>query len=134
MAGNEHEILADARRSLGGLEFFRRMIAGELPPLTALIGFQIVEIAEGRAVFEDDPLPAYYSLGTAEDLNARPRSVRGPDVPRRLDRPPTLLRRVQTYRRQRGDRCHPASLLTRLAAEGRGFHDSLITPLTEGPP
>jgi hypothetical protein len=27
MAGNEHEVLAHARRALGGLEFFRRMIA-----------------------------------------------------------------------------------------------------------
>ena len=26
MSGNEHEILAEARRALGGLEFFRRMI------------------------------------------------------------------------------------------------------------
>jgi hypothetical protein len=26
MAGNEHEILADTRRSLGGVEFVRRMI------------------------------------------------------------------------------------------------------------
>jgi len=63
MSGNEHEILADARRALGGLEFFRRMITGELPlpPLAALMGFRIVEIAEGRAVFEGDPLPAYYN-------------------------------------------------------------------------
>jgi uncharacterized protein (TIGR00369 family) len=63
MAGNEHEILADARRSLGGLEFFRRMITGELPlpPLAALLGFRIVEIDEGRAVFEALPLPPYYN-------------------------------------------------------------------------
>jgi uncharacterized protein (TIGR00369 family) len=48
---------------LGGLEFFRRMIAGELPlpPLAALLGFRILEIAEGRAVFEADPLPAFYN-------------------------------------------------------------------------
>jgi uncharacterized protein (TIGR00369 family) len=63
MPGNEHEILADARRMLGGLEFFRKMITGELPlpPLTALMGFRIVEISEGRAVFEADPLPAFYN-------------------------------------------------------------------------
>jgi uncharacterized protein (TIGR00369 family) len=63
MPGNEHEILADARRMLGGLEFFRKMITGELPlpPLTALMGFRIVEIDEGRAVFEADPLPAFYN-------------------------------------------------------------------------
>ncbi len=31
MAGNEHEVLAEARRLLGGLEFFGKMIRGELP-------------------------------------------------------------------------------------------------------
>src|ERR1041384_7109651 len=67
MASNEHEILASARRTLGGLEFFRRMAAGELPlpPLAALLGFRIVEVAEGRAVFEADPRPAFYNaMGT----------------------------------------------------------------------
>jgi uncharacterized protein (TIGR00369 family) len=63
MPGNEHEILADARRTLGGLEFFGKMITGELPlpPLAALMGFRIVEIALGRSVFEADPLPAFYN-------------------------------------------------------------------------
>jgi uncharacterized protein (TIGR00369 family) len=63
MPGNEHEVLAEARRRLDGLEFFRRMIAGELPlpPLAALLGFRILEVAEGRAVFEADPLPAFYN-------------------------------------------------------------------------
>jgi uncharacterized protein (TIGR00369 family) len=63
MSGNEHAILAEARRALGGLEFFRRMIAGELPlpPLAALLGFRIVEASEGRTVFEADPLPAFYN-------------------------------------------------------------------------
>jgi uncharacterized protein (TIGR00369 family) len=63
MAGNEHEVLAQARRALGGLELFRRVLAGELPmpPLAALMGFRIVEVSEGRAVFEADPLPAFYN-------------------------------------------------------------------------
>lgn len=63
MSGNEHEVLAEARRTLGGLEFFRRMIAGELPlpPLAALLGFRILEVEPGRAVFEADPLPAFYN-------------------------------------------------------------------------
>lgn len=63
MPGNEHEILAEARRALGGLEFFRKMITGELPlpPLAALMGFRILEVAEGRAVFEADPRPAFYN-------------------------------------------------------------------------
>ena len=37
---------------------------------------------------------------------------------------PTVLRRVQQYREQFGDHWQPAPLLGRLAAEGRGFHDS----------
>ncbi len=37
---------------------------------------------------------------------------------------PTVLRRVQDYRAQYGDYWQPAPLLVRLAAEGRGFHDS----------
>jgi len=63
MRGDEHEVLAGARRTLGGLEFFRRMITGELPlpPLAAAMGFRIIEVAEGRAVFEADPLPAFYN-------------------------------------------------------------------------
>jgi uncharacterized protein (TIGR00369 family) len=63
MRGDEHEILAEARRTLGGLEFFRRMIAGELPlpPLPALLGFRIVEVGPGRAVFSADPATAYYN-------------------------------------------------------------------------
>jgi len=63
MAGNEHEVLAEARRALGGLEFFRRMVRGELPlpPLAALLGFRIAEVSEGRTVFEAEPLPAFYN-------------------------------------------------------------------------
>jgi uncharacterized protein (TIGR00369 family) len=63
MRGREHEILSQARRTLGGLEFFARMIAGELPlpPMVALLGFRIAEIAPGRAVLEADPAAAYYN-------------------------------------------------------------------------
>jgi uncharacterized protein (TIGR00369 family) len=63
MSGNEHEILAEARRALGGLEFFRKMITGELPlpPLAALLGFRVVEVAEGRVVFEAEPTVAHYN-------------------------------------------------------------------------
>ena len=63
MSGNEHEILAAARRTLGGLEFFRRMITGELPlpPLAALLGFRVVEVDRGRVVFAAEPQPAHYN-------------------------------------------------------------------------
>jgi hypothetical protein len=39
-------------------------------------------------------------------------------------RPDTVLARVLDYRRRFGDYWQPAHLLSRLAAEGRGFHDS----------
>jgi len=41
------------RQSLSGLEFFRKMIAGELPPppLVALLGLRLVEAEPGRVVF-----------------------------------------------------------------------------------
>lgn len=63
MSANEHEILAEARRALGGLAFFHRMMLGELPlpPLAALLGFRILEVAEGRTVWKADPLPAFYN-------------------------------------------------------------------------
>jgi 3-hydroxyacyl-CoA dehydrogenase len=44
---------------------------------------------------------------------------------------PTVLRRVQDYRAQLGDYWKPAPLLARLAAEGRGFHDSPNPPGAE---
>jgi 3-hydroxyacyl-CoA dehydrogenase len=37
---------------------------------------------------------------------------------------PTVLRRVEDYRQRFGDYWQPAPLLTRLASENRGFHDS----------
>src|SRR5687767_11394879 len=55
MRGREHEIPAHARRSLGGLEFFHEMIAGELPlpPLVALLGIRIVEVEVYRCSLVD---------------------------------------------------------------------------------
>jgi hypothetical protein len=44
---------------------------------------------------------------------------------------PTVLRRVQAYHHQVGTCGRPAVLLTRLAAAGRRFHDSSITPPTQ---
>jgi 3-hydroxyacyl-CoA dehydrogenase len=46
---------------------------------------------------------------------------------------PAVLRRVEDYRARFGDYWQPAPLLARLAAEGRGFHDS-TTPATSATP
>jgi uncharacterized protein (TIGR00369 family) len=45
--------LLDIRRRLSGLEFFRKMIAGEVPPppLVALLGLKLVEAEAGRVTF-----------------------------------------------------------------------------------
>jgi uncharacterized protein (TIGR00369 family) len=63
MRGREHEILAQARRALGGLEFFNKMMSGELPlpPMVALLGLRILEVAPGRVVLGGDPAPAFYN-------------------------------------------------------------------------
>src|SRR5262249_36173032 len=56
-----------SRRELSGLDFLRRMIAGEVPhpPLVALLGIRVVEVTPGRAVLAAEPAPAYYNgLGT----------------------------------------------------------------------
>jgi len=60
--------VSDIRRSLGGLEFFRQMMAGTLPPpaMVALLGMRLVEVEEGRVVFAAEPLEAFYNgLGVA---------------------------------------------------------------------
>jgi len=46
-------------RSLSGLEALRAMIAGGLPapPIAATMGFLLVEVEKGRAVFEGRPGP-----------------------------------------------------------------------------
>ena len=58
-----HGNAAEARRALSGLEFFRRMIAGAIPPppMVALLGFRIVEADEGRVVFAGTPAEAHYN-------------------------------------------------------------------------
>jgi hypothetical protein len=50
-----------------GLEFLKAMVAGKVPqaPMAATLGFQIVEVAEGRAAFEGTPeLRLYNPIGT----------------------------------------------------------------------
>jgi uncharacterized protein (TIGR00369 family) len=48
------QALSAAARELPGLELLRKVVAGEIPApsIAATIGFQLVEVSEGRAVFE----------------------------------------------------------------------------------
>jgi uncharacterized protein (TIGR00369 family) len=48
---------------LGGLEYLRMIAAGELPPppIAALLGFDIVEVENGRAVFAVTPQEFHYN-------------------------------------------------------------------------
>ena len=43
----------EARRTMSGLEFFRQMLAGEMPPppMIDLLGIRLAEVEEGRVVF-----------------------------------------------------------------------------------
>ncbi len=53
--------------SLGGLEFLKGIIAGTQPdpPISELLGFHLVEIEQGRAVFEGLPDYRHYNpIGT----------------------------------------------------------------------
>lgn len=48
--------LASAFRSLPGLELLRAVVAGDYPPpsMALTVGFRLVEVEEGRAVFEGE--------------------------------------------------------------------------------
>ena len=48
---------------MSGFEFLQKIVAGELPPppIASLMDFQIVELAEGRAVFAVDPAEYHYN-------------------------------------------------------------------------
>ena len=56
------------REGLSGLEYFKRMIAGEVPPppMLALLGIRLVEADEGRVVFTTTvEEPHYNGMGVA---------------------------------------------------------------------
>jgi uncharacterized protein (TIGR00369 family) len=55
--------LAEAARGLTGLEFLRKVVAGELPPppIGALMNFGVAEVSEGRAVFTAVPAEYHYN-------------------------------------------------------------------------
>ncbi|HYE15640.1 MAG TPA: PaaI family thioesterase [Pyrinomonadaceae bacterium] len=57
------QALAEAGRGLPGLEYLRRIAAGELPrpPIGALLNFALVEVNEGRAVFAAEPAECHYN-------------------------------------------------------------------------
>lgn len=54
---------AEAGRSLSGIEYLLKIIAGELPPppMGVLMNFQLSEIEEGRAVFTVEPAEYHYN-------------------------------------------------------------------------
>ena len=43
----------EARRTMSGLDFFRKMLAGEMPPpqMLDLLGIRLAEVEAGRVVF-----------------------------------------------------------------------------------
>jgi uncharacterized protein (TIGR00369 family) len=55
--------LAEAGRGLSGLEYLRKIAAGELPrpPISALMNFGLVELGEGYAVFGVEPAEYHYN-------------------------------------------------------------------------
>ena len=55
--------LAEAGRGLSGLEYLRKIVAGELPrpPIGVLMNFNITELSEGRAVFTVEPAEYHYN-------------------------------------------------------------------------
>ncbi len=54
---------AETARSLSGLEYLQKIVAGELPrpPISALMNFGITELSEGRAVFTVEPAEYHYN-------------------------------------------------------------------------
>ena len=60
--------LAEKRLALGGLEFFRQMMTGALPPppLLALLGIRLTHVEAGHVVFEGEVQESFYNgLGVA---------------------------------------------------------------------
>ncbi|MGH6726981.1 MAG: PaaI family thioesterase, partial [Pseudolabrys sp.] len=68
MTGKTYSVVApEVVTSLGGLEFLKGIIAGTQPdpPISELLGFHLVEVEEGRAVFEGLPEFRHYNpIGT----------------------------------------------------------------------
>jgi uncharacterized protein (TIGR00369 family) len=60
---SDPQALADAARSLSGIEFLRAIRDGRLPapPMALLLGFKLVEAEPGHAVFEVLPGERHYN-------------------------------------------------------------------------
>lgn len=60
-------VSVDALKSLSGLDFLKGIVDGSQPspPISELLGFHLVEVDEGRAVFEGTPEFRHYNpIGT----------------------------------------------------------------------
>ena len=55
--------MTDPRRGLSGLELFRKMMSGELPPppMLALLGIRLTEVDPGRVVFTAEVEERFYN-------------------------------------------------------------------------
>lgn len=55
--------LAETGRGLSGLDYLRKLIAGELPPppMAELLSFRLAEISEGKAIFLCEPAEYHYN-------------------------------------------------------------------------
>jgi uncharacterized protein (TIGR00369 family) len=55
--------LTDTRRGLSGIDYFRKMLAGELPPpaMLELFGIRLVEVEAGRVVFSATADERFYN-------------------------------------------------------------------------
>ena len=63
MAFTDPKALAEAGRTMTGLDFLRAMIDGRLPPppIAQLLDFRLVEVDNGLAVFECTPGEQHYN-------------------------------------------------------------------------
>jgi len=60
--------MAVIREGLGGLEYFKKMISGDvpMPPMLHLLGIRLIEAEEGRVVFMGTVEPEHYNgMGVA---------------------------------------------------------------------
>jgi uncharacterized protein (TIGR00369 family) len=60
--------LAETRQSLSGLDFFRKLLKGEVPrpPMLELLNIHLLEVEEGRVVFGAEAEPRFYNgMGVA---------------------------------------------------------------------